>query len=58
MKRTYEDCVNLLNKPRRGKKHKSTRNECGIHKTRRHYNEEIKEKFIEEELEEELDSLY
>lgn len=58
MKRTYEDRVNLSNKPRGGKAHKSTRNEYGIHKTRRHYNEELKEKFIEEELEEELDSLY
>lgn len=58
MKRTYEDRVNLSNKPRSGKKHKATRNEYGIHKTRRHHNEELKEKFIEEELEEELDSLY
>jgi hypothetical protein len=50
MKRSYEDRINFSNKIKNSKKHKPNRNEYGIYKTRRYYNEELKEKFIEEEL--------
>ncbi len=54
MKRSYEERVYLASRAHHAKKNKPHRNEFGLHKTKRHYEEEIIERLLEEEVEEEL----
>lgn len=57
MKRSYEDRVRFAGKGGYKTNHKPNRNSYGFHKTRRHFQETIEEKFIEEEIDEELSAL-
>lgn len=58
MKRSYEDRVRLSSKAGKHGTHKPNRNNFGIHKTKRHYRDEMEEQLLDQEMEDmELDSI-